>query len=140
MKKLICILQLLLCITFVGCNSDEPKNNNDKGLLTVELELDNNNSPMERVEDIDFSEYSIAIVPKSGFIFSSPVKDIEWPVELNVGTYTIAASSPLISETETTQTYYYGETETVILKDHVTQVNIILRPRTFDKSDTDFFD
>lgn len=139
MKKIIYILQLFLCIAFVGCNSDEPKYNDDKGQLIVELALDEN-SPIERSEDVDFSEYSIAIVPKSGFIASSPIKDIEWPVELNVGTYTIAAASPLISETEDTETYYYGETEAIILKDQVTQVKITLKSKTFDKSGSPSFD
>lgn len=102
MTKIYSIIISLLLVTLYGCNSDEPKFNDATGHLIVHLQQD-------RDEAIDYSEYSVAIVPERGFIASAPIKDIEWPVEVYVGTYTIAAASPKVSETDTTESRYYGE-------------------------------
>jgi len=111
MKNLLYIIGPFLCLALWGCSSDEPKIDNSTGSLIVNLQQDGE-------DDIDFSEYSVAIIPEKGYIPSAPIKDIEWPVEVYVGTYTIAAASPKVSETETTESWYYGEVKDVkVLKD-----------------------
>lgn len=130
MKKFLFLLIPLLCI-ISGCNSDEPSVDGPTptGKLIVHLQQNGE-------DDIDFSEYSIAIVPEKGFIPSAPMKEIEWPVEVYVGTYTIAAASPKISETETTESWYYGEVKDVnIKKDQTTEITISLKLTEYPKAD-----
>ena len=129
MKKLIFLIIPLLCVILSGCNSDEPKGPTDTGKLIVHLQQDGQ-------DDVDFSDYNVAIVPEQGFVPSAPMKEIEWPVELYVGTYTIAAASPKISETETTESWYYGEVKNVkITKDQTTEITISLTLTEYPKSD-----
>ena len=53
-----------------------------------------------------------------------------------MGTYTIAAASPKISETETTESWYYGEVKDVrIAKDRTTEITIPLTLTEYPKSD-----
>lgn len=87
MRNLLFGIVSFLCIALWGCNSDEPKFDDSTGRLIVHLRQDG-------ADDVDFSEYSVAIIPEQGFIPSAQIKDIEWPVEVYVGTYTIAAASP----------------------------------------------
>ena len=47
-----------------GCGSDEPKEPEGKGYLIVHLQQDDADA------DTDFSEYSVAIIPEQGFIYS----------------------------------------------------------------------
>lgn len=127
MTKIYSIIISLLLVTLYGCNSDEPKFNDATGHLIVHLQQDGD-------EAIDYSEYSVAIVPERGFIASAPVKDIEWPVEVYVGTYTIAAASPKVSETDTTESWYYGEVKDVrFLKDQTTEVTVSLTLKEYPK-------
>ena len=57
-------------------------------------------------------------------------------VEVYVGTYTIAAASPKVSETETTESWYYGEVKDVkVLKDQTTEVTITLTLTEYPKAD-----
>lgn len=120
MKNFLALLMPVLCLSFCGCDSDEPHYDDDKGKLIVHLIQDGQ-------DDMDFSEYSVAIVPKQGFIPSALMKEIEWPVEVYVGTYTIAAASPKVSETKTTESWYYGEVKNVrISKNHTTEITIPL--------------
>lgn len=129
MKKLFAPLFILLMFSLWGCSSDEPAYGPSTGMLVVHLEQDGD-------PDIDFSEYSVAIIPEQGFIPSAPVKDITWPVEVYTGTYTIAAASPKVSETATTESWYYGEFKDVeILKDQTTEITIDLTLREYPKAD-----
>lgn len=129
MKKLLYIIVPFLCLALWGCSSDEPKFDDSTGKLIVHLQQDGE-------DDVDFSEYSVAIIPEQGFVPSAPIKDIEWPVEVYVGTYTIAAASPKISETETTETWYYGEVKDVkIIKDQTTEITISLKLTEYPKAD-----
>ncbi len=129
MKNLLYIIGPFLCLALWGCSSDEPKIDNSTGSLIVNLQQDGE-------DDIDFSEYSVAIIPEKGYIPSAPIKDIEWPVEVYVGTYTIAAASPKVSETETTESWYYGEVKDVkVLKDQTTEVTITLTLTEYPKAD-----
>lgn len=128
MKRLLSLILPLLLVTLWGCDSDQP-DPDAKGLLTVHLE-------QEGDSDVDFSEYSVAIVPEQGFVPSAPIKDIEWPVEVYVGTYTIAAASPKIEENETSESYYYGEVKNVtIAKDRTTEITVPLKLTVFQKSE-----
>ena len=129
MKKFLSILFPFLFLALMSCNSDEQDFDDSKGQLVVNLQLIGE-------DDVDFSEYSVAIIPKQGFIASAPIKDIEWPVEVYVGVYTIAAASPKVLETETTESYYYGEIEGVrILKDQTTEVTVLLNLVEYPKTD-----
>ncbi|MDE6535297.1 MAG: DUF4493 domain-containing protein [Muribaculaceae bacterium] len=129
MKKLILFLIPWLYLGLWGCNSDEPETATATGLLIVHLQQDDN-------PDVDFSDYAVAIIPKSGFIPSAPMKDIEWPVEVYAGTYTIAAASPMVAETETTESWYYGEVKNVrISQDQTTEVTISLTLTDYPKQD-----
>lgn len=129
MRNLLFGIISFLCIALWGCNSDEPKSDDSTGRLIVHLRQDG-------ADDVDFSEYSVAIIPEQGFIPSAQIKDIEWPVEIYVGTYTIAAASPKISETETTESWYYGEVKDVkIIKGRTTEITIPLTLTEYPKSD-----
>ncbi len=120
MKKFLLLFVPFVCLVLSGCNSDEPEVGNSTGYLIVHFQ-------QEGDEDVDFSEYGFAIIPKQGFIPSAQVKDITWPVQVFVGTYTIAAASPYISETETSVTYYYGEAKNVkISKGETTEITLTL--------------
>ncbi|MBD5317173.1 MAG: DUF4493 domain-containing protein [Bacteroides sp.] len=129
MKNLLYIIVSFLCFVLCGCSSDEPEFDDSTGKLIVHLQQD-------AEDDVDFSEYSVAIIPEQGFVPSALIKDIEWPVEVYVGTYTIAAASPKISETETTESWYYGEVKEVkIIKDRTTEITISLTLTEYPKSD-----
>ena len=129
MRNLLFAVVSFLCVALWGCSSDEPKFDDSTGLLIVHLQQDGE-------DDVDFSGYRGAIIPEQGFIPSAPIKDIEWPVEVYVGTYTIAAASPKISETETTESWYYGEVKDVrIAKDRTTEITIPLTLTEYPKSD-----
>lgn len=131
MKKVLNLVLLLVAVMFAACSSDEP--NVDAGKLVVELSV---------VEDaaqstaIDYSEYTIVIIPQSGWIYSSEVKDIEWPVDISVGNYKVAAISPALEETANSSICYYGEVDNVrILKDETTSIVINMSRREFPKSE-----
>ncbi len=129
MKKLFPFVVTVICLLFGGCRSDEPEQDDSTGKLIVHLQ-------QEGAEGVDFAEYSIAIVPEQGFIPSAAVKDIEWPVEVKVGVYTIAAASPKVAETETTESWFYGEVKDVrILKDQTTEVTVPLTLKVYPKAD-----
>lgn len=129
MKNLLYLIIPFICLALCGCNSDEPKYDGSTGKLIVHLQQAGD-------DDIDFSEYCVAIIPEQGFIPSAPIKDIKWPVEVSVGTYTVAAASPRISETETTESWYYGEVKNVrISKDQTTEITISLTLTEYPKSD-----
>ena len=129
MKNLLYFIVPFLCFALWGCSSDEPKFEDSTGKLIVHLQ-------QEGEDDVDFSEYSVAIIPEQGFVPSAPIKDIEWPVEVYVGTYTIAAASPKISETETTESWYYGEVKDVkIIKDQTTEITISLSLTEYPKAE-----
>ncbi len=120
MKKLLPILFALACVIISSCNNDEPEFDDSTGQLVVHLLQDGK-------DDVDFSDYSVAIIPTQGFIFSADVKSITWPIEAYVGTYTIAAASPMVEETPTSQSWYYGEVKDVkILEDQTTEVTVNL--------------
>lgn len=136
MTKLFYIIVPFLCVALWGCNSDEPKFDDSTGRLIVHLQ-----HQQDSEDDIDFSEYRVAIIPKKGFIPSAQIKDIEWPVEVFVGTYTIAAASPKVSETETTESWYYGEVKDVeILKDQTTEITITLTLTEYPKNELNTFE
>ena len=129
MKRHLFILLSIIATVLSSCKSDEPDVSTDAGQLIVNLVQD------DATDDIDFSEYSVAIIPESGFIYSAPVKDITWPVEVRVGTYTIAAASPQVSETATTESWYYGEVKNVrIQKDKTTEITISLTLTEYPKN------
>lgn len=129
MKLILSLLLSFLSVSLIGCSSDEPDYGTSTGKLIVHLQ-------QEGRDDIDFSEYSVAIVPEQGFIPSAPMKDIIWPVELYAGTYTIAAASPKIAETQSTESWYYGEVKNVrILKDETTEVTVTLTLTEYPKAD-----
>lgn len=130
MKKLFLLFFPILSVVFGSCNNDDSEVDVATGNLIVHI------SQPDADENTDFSEYSVAIIPERGFIASAPIKEITWPVEVNVGTYTIAAASPLIAETDTTESWYYGELRNVkILKDQTTEITIPLTLTTYPKSD-----
>ncbi len=128
MKKIFILFISVMALSLAGCNSDEPEVT-ATGWLIVHLEQP------DAAGDVDFSEYSVAVVPEHGFIASAPMKDITWPVEALVGNYKVAACSPLVSETGTDETYYYGEVKDVrIFEDRTTEVTITLKLQTFPKN------
>ncbi len=132
MKRVLYLVSLLVAIFFSACSSDEP--NNDSGKLVVELTVTED----DQIVDLptDFSDYTIVIVPQSGWIYSADVKDIVWPVDISVGSYTVAAVSPTLEENDNTTTCYYGEVNNVrILKDETTSIVINMSRREFPKSD-----
>lgn len=136
MTRLFYIIVPFLCVALWGCNSDEPKFDDSTGRLIVHLQ-----HQQDSEDDIDFSQYSVAIIPKKGFTPSAQIKDIEWPVEVYVGTYTIAAASPKVSETETTESWYYGEVKDVeILKDQTTEITITLTLTEYPKNELNTFE
>ncbi len=64
------------------------------------------------------------------------LSEVTWPIDVKVGTYTIGVASPLVSETETTETYYFGEVKNVkIVKDKTTEITINVKLTEFQKSD-----
>lgn len=133
MKRIFAILPFVLMLLLSACSSNDPELNLDKGKLEVVLSLEG----FADIDSIDFSEYYIAIIPESGWIYSEEVKNITWPLDVNVGKYKIAAASPLISKTDTTVTYYYGEKDATIIKDQTTIVNLTLQLTDYPKSDLD---
>ena len=129
MRTFFSVLIPSLCLSLCGCGSDEPVYDNSKGQLIVHLQ-------QAGEEDVDFSEYSVAIIPERGFVPSAQVKDIVWPIEVYVGTYTIAAASPKIAETATTESWYYGEVKDVrIEKDQTTELTVSLTLTEYPKSE-----
>lgn len=133
MKRVLYLVLLLAAVVFSACSSDEP--NNDSGKLVVELAVaEVEDQPVDK--PTDFSDYTIVIVPQSGWIYSADVKDIVWPVDISVGSYTVAAVSPALEENDNTTTCYYGEVNDVrILKDEITSIVITMSRREFPKSD-----
>lgn len=130
MKHTLLALLSVLSMVCVSCKSDEPEVSTDKGQLIVNLVQDD-----AQGDDIDFSDYTVAIVPESGFIPTAPIKEIIWPVDVLVGTYTIAAASPQVSETATTESWYYGEVKNVkIQKDQTTEVTVHLTLTEYPKN------
>lgn len=128
MKKLLLFFLPLMCMMLAGCNSDD-SDIDVTGKLVVTLQQETAVG-----EEVDFSDYSVAIIPESGWIVSADMKDITWPVEVKAGTYTVAAASPLVSETETTQSWYYGEVKNVeVLADLTTRITIPLVLTTYPK-------
>lgn len=122
---------VLLTIMAAGCSSDEPHNPDAKGLITVDLVVEG----VPEGEQADLSDYSIAIIPESGFIYSEKWSNITWPLEAMVGKYILAAASPMVSETETTQSWYYGEASCVVTADRTTAVTITLSLKTYPRAD-----
>lgn len=133
MKKVLSLVVLLAALIISACSSDEP--NNDSGKLVVDLAVavDADQPP---VESIDFSDYSIVIVPQSGWVYGANVKDIVWPIDISVGSYTVAAVSPALEETDQSTICYYGEVNDVrIAKDETTSIVITMSRKEFPKSD-----
>lgn len=121
-----------MLVVLTSCNNDEPEFKDGMGKLIVNLAHDNS----ETVE-IDFSDYHIALTPEYGMGWSAPkFSEISWPIDVKVGTYTIGVASPLVSETETTESYYFGEIKNVkIEKDKTTEITINVKLTEFQKSD-----
>lgn len=118
------------CSVIYGCGSEDPYVDNSLGTLVVYLHQEGND------EKVDFSEYAIALTPEYGHGFgtSAQVKDIKWPVELPIGTYSVAAASPLVAETDSTETWYYGEVKDVkIHNDITTEVTVSLKLTVYPK-------
>ena len=131
MKKFLYILFAIMLVGLTSCNNDEPKINDGVGQLTVYIA--HNDS---EIVEIDYSDYHIALTPEYGMGWFTPkYSDVSWPIDVKVGTYTIGVASPLISETTTTETYYFGEVKNVkINKDKTTEVTVNVKLTEFQKS------
>ena len=132
MKKLFPILFAAVLVILTSCSSDEPEINDGVGQLIVNLA---NDEP--EIAEMDFSNFHIALTPEYGMGWSAPnFSEITWPIDVKVGTYTIGVASPLVSETETTESYYFGEVKNVkIDKDKTTEITINVKLTEFQKSD-----
>lgn len=132
MKKYFSIFFAIMLVALTSCNNDEPDVNEGVGQLIVHLAHDDS-----EIVEIDYSDYHIALTPESGMGWSAPkFSDVSWPIDVKVGTYTISAASPIVSETETTETYYFGEVKNVkIDKDKTTEITINVKLTEFQKSD-----
>lgn len=85
-------------------------------------------------EEIDYSKYDIAITRMNGWGYTAKYGDVEWPIELEAGDYIVSAGSPLLSETLTTETYYFGKKENVkITKNQTKEITIVLKRETIEK-------
>lgn len=132
MKKAISIFFVILLVALTSCNNDEPDINDGMGKLIVNIAHDDS-----EIVEIDYSDYHIALTPEYGMGWSAPkYSEVSWPIDVKVGTYTIGVASPLVSETETTETYYFGEIKNVkIEKDKTTEITINVKLTDFQKSD-----
>ncbi|MBD5211468.1 MAG: DUF4493 domain-containing protein [Bacteroidales bacterium] len=132
MKKLFPILFAFMLVILTSCNSDEPEVNDGVGQLIVNLANNDSENP-----NMDFSNYHIALTREYGMGWTAPdFSEVTWPIDVKVGTYTIGVASPLVSETETTETYYFGEVKNVkIVKDKTTEITINVKLTEFQKSD-----
>lgn len=132
MKKYLSIFFAIMLVALTSCNNDEPDVNEGVGQLIVHLAHDDS-----EIVEIDYSDYHIAITPEYGMGWFAPkFSDVAWPIDARVGTYTIGAASPIVSETEATETYYFGEVKNVkIDKDKTTEITINVKLTEFQKSD-----
>ena len=132
MKKVISIFCAIMLVVLTSCSNDEPDVKDGEGKLIVNIAHDDS-----EIVEIDYSDYHIALTPEYGMGWSAPkYSEVEWPIDVKVGTYTIGVASPLVSETETTETYYFGEVKNVkIEKDKTTEVTINVKLTEFQKSD-----
>lgn len=130
MKKILFALCAILCLVLSACNHDDPEADG-KGYLNVTLfvsEFSNSD------EEIDYSKYDIAITRMNGWGYTAKYGDVEWPIELEAGDYIVSAGSPLLSETLTTETYYFGKKENVkITKNQTKEITIVLKRETIEK-------
>ncbi len=133
MKKLLITFSFIACFILTACsNDDEPAIKDDMGKLIVNLAHDNS-----EIVEIDYSDYHLALTPEYGMGWSAPkFSEVSWPIEVRVGTYTIGVASPIVSETEMTESYYFGEVKNVkIEKDKTTEITINVKLTEFQKSD-----
>ena len=88
------------------------------------------------IVEIDYSDYHITLTPECGIGWFTPkYSNVSWPIDVKVGTYTIGVASPLISETATTETYYFGEVKDIkIGKDKTTQITVNVKLTEFQKA------
>lgn len=113
------------------CSRDEPHITEEVGELTVYVAHDNS-----EIVEIDYSDYHITLTPECGMEWSAPkYSNVSWPINVKVGTYTIGVASPLISETATTETYYFGEVKDIkIGKDKTTKITVNVKLTEFQKN------
>ncbi len=132
MKKPISIFFAIILVVLTSCSSDEPEINDGVGQLIVNITHDDS-----EIVEIDYSDYHVALTPEYGMGWSAPkYSEVSWPIDVKVGTYTVGVASPLVFETETTETYYFGEVINVkIEKDKTTKITINVKLTEFQKSD-----
>lgn len=129
MKKILYLFLSLVIFALNSCKSDEPREGNEIGYLTVNLIQE------DATENTDFSDYRIFIMAENGgFGWETPYKEISWPVSRPAGEYIVIAESPLVSETETSRFYYTAmERNVPIVKDKTTELSLILKLKEFPK-------
>lgn len=129
MKKFLYLFLSLVIFALNSCNSDEPKESNEVGYLTVKLVQE------DATENTDFSDYKIFIMAKNGgYGWETAYKEITWPVSRPIGEYIVIAESPLVSETETSRFVYTAmERNVPIVKNKTTELSLILKLEEFHK-------
>lgn len=132
MKKTISIFYAIMLVILTSCNNGEPEIKDDMGKLIVNLSHEGSD-----IVEIDYSDYHIALTPEHGMGWSAPrFSEISWPIDVKAGTYTIGVASPLVSETATAESFYFGEVKNVrIEKDKTTEITINVKLTEFQKSD-----
>lgn len=132
MKNYISILFALMLVAITSCDNDEPKDYDGTGRLIVHLTQDG----ADIAEESCFN-YHIALTPEYGMGWFAPnFGEVDWPIDVKVGTYTIGVASPLVSESETIEYYYFGDVKNVkIVKNKTTEITIDLTLTEFPKSD-----
>ncbi len=132
MKKTTSIFFAIMLVILTSCNNDDPEITDNMGKLIVNLAHEDAD-----IVEADYSNYSIALTPRNGMGWTAPkYSEVSWPIDVEVGNYTISASSSLVSDTETTESYYFGEVKNVkIEKDKTTEITINVRLTEFQKAD-----
>lgn len=132
MKNLLFPILTLCILILAACSGkeDEPVNL-VTGYIEVEVEFTGEDAPLAPV---DMSEYVVAIIPQSGWVFADYWKNIEWPLKAAVGRYAVSVSSPVISETDSEVKQFYGDTPLItVTEDATTKVKLQLKLTSFKK-------
>ncbi len=118
MKKILFATLAIIAFFATSCSGkdDEPENV-AFGYISLETDFIGDNAPEQPV---DMSKYVVAIVLEKGWIYVEEWGKIQWPVKAAVGKYSIAISSPIVSETDTEVMQYYGETPQFTVSEAIT--------------------